>query len=498
MGQLTAEAARAQLLIGGELCDAADGGTYRIDSPATAQPLAQVARAGRSDVDAAVEAARAALQGAWARTSPQKRARALNRLAQLLEEQGDRLAELEARNVGKPKSQALAELKTAVATLELFAGAASHVYGRSFQVNPSILSYTLREPVGVVAAIVPWNYPLMLATWKVAPALAAGCTVVLKPASATPLTAIELARLALEAGIPAGVLNVVIGPGDEVGEYLVAHAGVDKVTFTGETGTGRRVAALAAEGLKPVSLELGGKSPNIVFADADIDAVINGSLWAIYYSAGQSCEARSRILLQEEIYDRFAEGFTAKAAALRIGDPLDDQTQIGSLISRRQAERVLRYVELGVAEGGELLTGGAMDGELPEGLDPGAYVRPTVISQVSNDSQVAQEEIFGPVVTLTRFTDETDAVRMANDTRYGLAATVWSGDTARGLRIASQLRSGTVGLNNPFAAFPGVPFGGYRDSGYGREQSVETIDLYTQTKAVLVSASAKPLNPFGV
>lgn len=498
----TAEILRAQLLIGGEPRDGGDGATYRIDNPAAGTPLADVSRGSRADVDAAVAAARGALEGAWAKTSPQKRARMLNRLAQLVDEQSDRLAELESRNVGKPKWQALAEIKQAIVDIELFAGTAQHLYGRSFQVNPAILSYTLREPVGVVAAIVPWNYPFMLATWKVAPALAAGCTVVLKPASATPLTAVELGRLALEAGIPAGVLNVVIGPGDEVGEYLVSHPGVDKVTFTGETDTGRRVGALAAQGLKPVSLELGGKSPNIVFADADVDAAINGSLWAIYYSAGQSCEARSRILLADEVYDRFAEGFTRKAAALRIGDPLEDTTQIGSLISRKQAEHVLRYVDIGVSEGGELLTGGAMngqngDGGLPEGLDAAAFVRPTVIGGVSNTSRIAQEEIFGPVVTLTRFSDEAEAIRMANDVRYGLAATVWTSDTARGLRMASQIKSGTVGVNHPFAAFPGVPFGGYKDSGYGREQSLESLDLYTQTKAVLVSSSAKPINPFG-
>ena len=501
MTQVTAEIPRAQLLIAGEPRDGSGGQTYRVHSPATGAPLAEVARATRADVDAAVDAARGALEGAWARTSPQKRARMLNRLAQLIEERSDALAELESRNVGKPRWQALLEVKQAVTDFELYASAAMQLHGRSFQVNPSVLSYTLREPVGVCAAIVPWNYPLMLAAWKVAPALAAGCTMVLKPASATPLTAIEIARLALEAGVPPGVLNVVIGPGDEIGEYVVTHPGIDKVAFTGETNTGRRIAALAAAGPKRVSLELGGKSPNIVFADADLDAAINGSLWAIYYSAGQSCEARSRILVADEIYDRFAEGFTQKAAALRIGDPLDDRTQIGSLVSRAQAERVLAYVEAGVSEGGELLTGGAFDGtaaELPSGLDTRAFVRPTVLGGVESSARVAQEEIFGPVATLTRFADEAEALRLANDVRYGLAATVWTGDPARGLRMASQIRSGTVGINHPYAAFPGVPFGGYKESGYGRELGPEALDLYTETKSVLVASGAKPLNPFGV
>jgi aldehyde dehydrogenase (NAD+)/betaine-aldehyde dehydrogenase len=361
-----------------------------------------------------------------------------------------------------------------------------------------VLSYTLREPVGVVAAIVPWNYPLMLAAWKVAPALAAGCTIVLKPATLTPLTALELGRLALEAGIPAGVLNVVVGPGNEIGEQLVAHPGVDKISFTGETSTGRRIAALAAEGIKRVSLELGGKSPNIVFADADLDAAVNGSIWAIYYSAGQSCEARSRLLVADEVYDDFAERFVRKAAALRIGDPLAEETQVGSLISRAQAERVLGYIDGAAAGGAEVLTGGAVDGELPTGLDAKAFVKPTVIGGVTNDMRAAQDEIFGPVVTLTRFHDEAEAVKLANDVRFGLAATVWTADTSRGLRLASQIRSGTVSVNNPFAAFPGVPFGGFKESGYGREQSVDALDLYTETKAVLLSTAAKPPNPFGL
>ena len=498
MTQAPTELPAAQLLINGELRAGSTGDSYTVHAPAQGQPLAEVARASAEDVDAAVGAARAALSGAWLKTSPQKRARALNRFAQLLDERSDELAALESRNVGKPKWQALAEIKTAVATLELFAGSAAHLYGRSLQVNPSIFSYTLREPVGVVAAIVPWNYPLMLAAWKIAPALAAGCTLVLKPASATPLTAIELGKLALEAGIPSGVVNVVIGPGAEVGELLARHPGVDKIAFTGETGTGRRIAAIAAEGLKRVSLELGGKSPNIVFADADLDAAINGSLWAIYYSAGQSCEARSRLLVADDVYDRFAEGFVAKASALRIGDPLADETQIGSLISRAQADRVLKYVDSATADGAEVLTGGPMDGELPDGLDAQAYVRPTVIGGVRNDMLVAQDEIFGPVVTLIRFRDEAEAVRLANDVRFGLAATVWTGDSARGLRLASQIKSGTVSINNPFAAFPGVPFGGFKESGYGREQSVEALQLYTETKAVLVGTGAKPINPFGV
>jgi acyl-CoA reductase-like NAD-dependent aldehyde dehydrogenase len=272
---------------------------------------------------------------------------------------------------------------------------------------------------------------------------------------------------------------------------------VNKVAFTGETTTGRRIAAVAADGLKRVSLELGGKSPNVVFDDADIEAAVVGSLWAIYYSAGQSCEARSRILVQDEVYDRFEAAFTEKAAALRIGDPLADDTQIGSLISRAHAARVLGFVESAVDEGGELLTGGAADASVGDGLDAEAFVRPTVIGGVRNEMRIAQEEVFGPVVTLQRFGEEAEAIGWANDVRYGLAATVWTGDGARGHRVAQRIRSGAIGINTPFVAFPGIPFGGLKDSGYGREQSLEALELYTETKAVLVGTSPKPVNPFG-
>jgi len=486
----------AQLLINGELRDAAGGATFATFDPARGIDLATVAQAGTNDVDAAMLAARAAFDGAWAKTSPAKRARALNRLAQLLDERTDELAELESRNNGKVKWQCAAEIKVAVATLELFAGTAQHLYGRSHVVNPSVVSYTLREPVGVVGAIIPWNYPLMMAAWKVAPALATGNTMILKPASATPLTAIRLGELALEAGIPPGVLNVVPGPGAEVGETIAAHSGIDKVAFTGETATGRRIAEAAAKTLKRVSLELGGKSPSIVFADADLDAAVIGSLWAIYYSAGQSCEARSRIIVQDELYDAFASAFAERARALTIGDPLADETKVGSLISRAHADKVRGFVEMGLEDGGELLAGG--DISLDDGLDAHAFVAPTVIGGVANDSRIAQEEVFGPVVTLTRFGDEKEAIGFANDVRYGLAATIWTADGSRGHRVAQRIRSGAVGINTPFVAFPGIPFGGFKESGYGREQSLDALDLYTETKAILQSTSSKPVNPFGV
>jgi acyl-CoA reductase-like NAD-dependent aldehyde dehydrogenase len=487
-----------RLIIGGDARDGAAAGTIAVHDPARGVELATVAQGTAADVDAAVTAARGALEGAWMKTAPAKRARALNRLARLLDEQTDALAELESRNVGKAKWQCAAEIKVAVATLELFAGTAQHLYGRSHVVNPAVVSYTLREPVGVVGAIIPWNYPLMMAAWKVAPALAAGNTMVLKPASATPLSALRLGELALEAGIPAGVLNVVPGPGGEVGEAIASHPGIDKVAFTGETGTGRRIAEAAARTLKRVSLELGGKSPNIVFADADIEAAVIGSLWAIYYAAGQSCEARSRILVQDEAYDAFASAFAERARALTVGDPLDAETKVGSLISREHARKVREFIEVGLeADGAELLAGGPRV-ELDGDLDAEAFVPPTVIGGVQNDARICQEEVFGPVVTLTRFADEAEAVRIANDVRYGLAATVWTGDGGRGHRVAQRIRSGAVGINTPFVAFPGVPFGGFKESGYGREQSIEALDLYTETKAILQNTSPKPVNPLGI
>jgi acyl-CoA reductase-like NAD-dependent aldehyde dehydrogenase len=337
---------------------------------------------------------------------------------------------------------------------------------------------------------VPWNYPFTMTTWKLAPALAAGCTIVLKPDSATPLSALRLAELAGEVGFPPGVINVVPGPGATVGAHLVRHPGVDKVAFTGSTATGTEIMRMAAESIKRVTLELGGKSPSIVFADADLASAIPSSVWSIYYSAGQSCEARSRILVEQSIYDDFVAEFSDKAKTLRVGDPLDPETQVGSLISQEHRSKVHGFVERGVDEGAEVFAGG----EPQDG--PGAFYPPTVLAKVDNKMTVAQEEIFGPVVTITPFEDEKDAIRIANDVRYGLMATVWTGDPARGHRVAARIKSGTVGINMPYSAFPGIPFGGYKQSGFGRELGLETLELYLETKSVIVNTSPKPINPF--
>jgi acyl-CoA reductase-like NAD-dependent aldehyde dehydrogenase len=455
--------------------------------PATGAPLAEVELATPADVDRAVDAARGALEGAWRKTGATERSRLLHALADAVAANRAELAELEARNVGKAISSVKAEVAGAVETLRFYASAIGSIAGRANPVGGSLLFYSLEEPVGVCGQIVPWNYPLMLATWKLAPALAAGCTVVLKPDPQTPLTALRLAELALEVGIPEGVVNVVPGDGPVVGAHLVRHPGVDMVAFTGSTATGAEVMRLAADPLKRVMLELGGKSPNIVFADANLEDAAASSAWAIFYSAGQSCEARSRLLIEAPVYDEVVARVTELAARVKVGDPVDPETQMGSLISETHRDKVHGFV---AESGGEVTTGGAIaDG-------PGAFYPPTVIAAVDHSSTVAQEEVFGPVVVAVPFEDEADAVRLANDVRYGLMATVWTGDPARGHRVAQQVKAGTVGINMPYTAFPGIPFGGYKQSGFGRELGIETLGEYLETKSVITYTGTRPTNPF--
>jgi acyl-CoA reductase-like NAD-dependent aldehyde dehydrogenase len=480
------------LFINGETTEPAGGELRELREPATGDPLAKVAVANEQDVDRAVDAARAALDGDWGRTAPTERSRLLHALADALVANRKELAELEARNVGKAISSVKAELAQAVENFRFYASAIASIAGRSNPVGGSLLFYSLKEPVGVCGQIVPWNYPLMMTTWKLAPALAAGCTIVLKPDSATPLSALRMAELAGEVGFPPGTINVVPGPGPTVGAHLVRHPGVEKVAFTGSTTTGAEIMRLASDGIKRLILELGGKSPNLVFADANLDDAIPSSVWSIYYSAGQSCEARSRVLVERSIYDDFVARFSEAASSLKVGDPLDPETQVGSLISNEHRDRVHGYVETGREEGAEVVAGG----ESPDGK--GAFYPPTVLAQVDNAMRVAQEEIFGPVVTVIPFEDEKDATRIANDVRYGLMATVWTGDPGRGHRLARRIKAGTVGINMPFTAFPGIPFGGYKQSGFGRELGLETLDAYLETKSVIVSTSPKPFNPFGL
>jgi len=478
------------LFIGGEPAEPASGEFRDLIEPATGDPLARAPLAGEADVDRAVEAARSALDGDWGKTPGTERSRLLHALADAIQANRAELAELESRNVGKAISSVKAELFQAVENFRFYASAIASIGGRSNPIGGSLLFYSLKEPVGVAAQIVPWNYPLMMATWKLAPALAAGCSVVLKPDPQTPLTAIRLAELAIEVGFPAGALNVVPGDGPTTGAYLVGHPGVDKVAFTGSTRTGGEIMRLASDPVKRLTLELGGKSPNLVFADADLASAIPSSAWSIFYAAGQSCEARSRMLVEKPLYDDAVAQMAELAGGIKVGDPLDPETQMGSLISAPHRDRVHGFVERAVA-GAEVVAGGAV----PDGA--GAFYPPTVVA-ASNDSEIAQEEVFGPVVTVIPFEDEKDAIRIANDVRYGLMATVWTGDPARGHRIAARIKAGTVGINMPYTAFPGIPFGGYKQSGFGRELALETLDLYLETKSVIVSTGARPINPFGL
>jgi len=480
------------LFINGESSEASGGEPKELVEPATGEPLAKVAMATEADIDRAVEAARAALEGDWGRTPPTERSRLLHALADALVANRKELAELEVRNVGKALSSVKAELNQGIENFRFYASAIASIAGRSNPIGGSLLFYSLKEPVGVAGQIVPWNYPLMMTTWKLAPALAAGCSIVLKPDSQTPLTALRMAELATEVGFPPGSLNVVPGPGSTVGSYLVKHPGVDKIAFTGSTETGSQIMRDASDGIKRLTLELGGKSPNIVFADADLADAIPSSAWSIYYSAGQSCEARSRIIVEHSAYDDFVAKFSEAASGLKVGDPLEAETQVGSLISPEHRDRVHGYVETGREEGAEVVAGGQAPG------GKGAFYPPTVLAGVNQEMTVAQEEIFGPVVTISPFEDEKDAIRQANAVRYGLMATVWTGDPARGHRIARRIKAGTVGINMPYTAFPGIPFGGYKHSGFGRELGMETLELYLETKSVIVSTSPKPFNPFGL
>ena len=478
------------LFINGEPTESSGGELKELTEPATGEPLAKAAMATEADVDRAVEAAQAALAGDWGKTPGPERSRLLHALADAMMANRKEICELEARNVGKAISSVKAEFFQGVENFRFYASAIASIAGRANPVGGSLLYYSLKEPVGVAGQIVPWNYPLNMATWKLAPALAAGCAVVLKPDESTPLSALRIAELAAEVGFPPGTINVVPGPGKTTGAYLVQHPGVDKIAFTGSTATGAEIMKSAADGIKRLTLELGGKSPNLVFADADLASAVPSSVWSIYYSAGQSCEARSRILVEQSIYDDFVTQFSETAGKLKLGDPLDPETQMGSLISANHRDRVHGFVETGREEGAEVVRGGEpVDG-------PGAFYPATVLAGVDTSMKVAQEEIFGPVVTISPFEDEKDAIKQANAVRYGLMATVWTGDPGRGHRLARRIKAGTIGINMPYTAFPGIPFGGYKQSGFGRELGLDTLDLYLETKSVIVSTSPKPINPF--
>ncbi len=474
---------RTKLLIGGAWTD----GSARFETvdPATEEVIAEVEEAGAAEVDAAVRAARAAFESpGWRDMDPHGRASLLWKLADLVERNLDEIAALETRDNGKPLFEsAKVDLPFVVANLRYYAGFADKIGGEVIPVSGPYLNYTLREPVGVVGAIVPWNFPLNLASWKVAPALACGNTVVLKPAEETPLTALLLGELALEAGFPPGVLNVIPGRGPVTGQALVEHPDVDKIAFTGSTETGRRVMETAARTLKKVSLELGGKSPNVVFADADLEAAVRGVTTGIFYGKGEVCAAGSRLLVEASIRDAFLDALVARAEATTVGDPSHPKTRLGALVSKAQRERVLGYIESGIADGARLRAGGraaAVDGR-------GYFVEATVFDRVDPEMRIAREEIFGPVLAALTFEDEKDAVALANRTIYGLAAGVWTRDVARAHRFARAVTAGTVWVNTYNRYDPGSPFGGFKSSGFGRDLGRHALSEYTQTKSVWVS-----------
>ena len=469
------------LLIDGKLRAEATGGRIKLIEPATEQPLCEVPAAGKPEIDEALEAAsRAFATARWARIPAPQRSAVLLKVAALIREHAEHLAQLEARNAGKPIGDARWEINAGARCFEYYAGAVSALLGETIPTSGEGLDYTLKVPVGVVAAIVPWNFPFLMACWKVAPALVTGNAVVLKPASLTPLTALELGRLALEAGVPAGILQVLAGPGSEIGDYLVSHPRVRKIAFTGETTTGARIMKLAADDLKRVSLELGGKSPNIIFADADIDAAAAAAPMSVFANTGQDCCARSRVLVEASAYERFVEGFVAATRALVVGDPLDEKSQIGPMISKGQRERVEAYIDEARHDGARVLIGG----DRPR--QPGWYLAPTILDGLESHARACQEEIFGPVACVISFRDEAEAIRLANDTVYGLAGSLWTRDLERGLRVARAVETGVLSVNTNSSVYQEAPFGGFKRSGFGRDLGLDAMRLYTETKNVFI------------
>ncbi len=474
-----------KLIINGEAVDASSGRTFTTFNPATEEAICAVAEAGPEDVHRAVEAARAAFAGGpWPALSPAERQRVLWKLGDLILEHADELARLETLDNGKPIFESRrVDVPMLANCFHYFAGWATKLAGETLPVSPSFFTYTLREPLGVIGAIIPWNFPMIMVGWKVAPALAAGNCVVLKPAELTPLTAIRIGELALEAGVPPGVLNILPGKGSIAGEALVKHPGVDKITFTGSTEVGRHIMKLCADGTKKVTLELGGKSPNIVFADADLDAAVRGVTSGIFYGKGEVCAAGSRLLVESKVHDEFVARLAERAAKLQPADPMDPKTRLGALVSEKQMNRVLGYVESGIKEGAKLVAGGK---RAPIG-GKGYFVQATVLDQVENRMRVAQEEIFGPVLSVIRFEDTDDAVKKGNDIVYGLAAGVWTRDVKKAHVVARRLQAGTVWINAYNFYDAGMPFGGYKASGFGRDLGPDGLREYTQVKSVWVS-----------
>jgi len=478
---------QTKLFINGEFVDARSGEMFPTINPATEEKLADVASAGPDDVDAAVRAARAQLEpgSEWQKMKPRDRAKVMWRIADMLSARAEEIGRIETLDNGKPifESQ-FVDTPAAAECLYYFAGWSGKVTGETIPVQENAFTYTLREPVGVVGAITPWNFPLMLAVWKIAPALACGNAVVIKPASNTSLSLLKFAEYAKECGLPAGVLNVVPGRGSVVGNALVDHPGVDAIAFTGSTEVGRQLMARAAKTLKKVSLELGGKSPNIVFADADLEAAARGTINAIFYGKGEVCAAGSRLLVEEAAHDELMAKVCERASKMTAGDPLHPKTRLGAIVSKEQMETVLSYVEAGKSEGAKLVCGGE---RADIGTGKGYFVKPTIFDDVDAGMRIAREEIFGPVLAAIRFKDADDAIAKGNATVYGLAAAVWTRDISKAHRVARAVKAGTVWVNTYNLYDPALPFGGFKESGFGRDQGKDALEKYTQTKSVWVN-----------
>ncbi|WP_428366654.1 aldehyde dehydrogenase [Mycolicibacterium sp.] len=483
-----------QMYIDGRWVDAVSGQTFETVNPYTGKAWATAPLAGPEDVAAAVDAARRALTGPWAALSAAQRGALIRRLAQLIEPHADELARIETTDNGKVIRETRAQMAGLPATYEFFAGAADKIFGDTIPApQTNYFTYTRREPIGVVAAILPWNSPLYLLASKLAPALAAGCTFVAKPAEQTPSSTLEFARLVEQAGFPPGVFNVVTGAG-ETGAALSAHPGVDKVTFTGSTATGIAVMKSAADHLAEVTLELGGKSPNIIFDDADLEAAVNGVMAGIFAATGQTCIAGSRLLVHRSVHDEVVQRLTRRAPEIKMGDPLDMDTEMGPIAFAEQLDKVRSYLDIGTAEGAEVVCGGRRP-DTPE-LADGFFFEPTILTGVDNSMRVVREEIFGPVLSVLPFDTEEEAVAIGNDTNYGLAAAVWTKDIQRAHRIAHQLKAGTVWINSYRVLANNVPYGGFGQSGIGRENGIEGLEAYLQTKAVWVELTGATRDPF--